>query len=167
MFRCLALLSAAALWLTGVCALAQTAQRTTATYGDWIVRCEMHDSAKTCEMVQFTQSNGQSQPLTQIVLGRQAKDGPLKMVFQVPVNVSLLSGVKLIGEGEPADVVANFSHCVPAGCFAVAEVKANVIKKLRALTVNGKLQFKDAGEHEVAIPVSFKGFGEAYDVLTR
>ena len=42
-----------------------------------------------------------------------------------------------------------------------------VIKKLRALTTNGKLQFKDAGDRDVSVPVSFKGFGEAYDTLTK
>jgi invasion protein IalB len=165
MFRYLALTSATSVCLAGACAWAQTAQRTTATYGDWVIRCELHEGIKNCEMAQVTQANGQT--LTQIVLGRQAKDAPLKLLFQVPVNVSLPAGVRLIGEGDQAAVVATFGYCVPVGCFAVTDVTDNVIKKLRGLTANGKLEFKDAAGKDVAIPVSFKGFGEAYDVLTR
>jgi invasion protein IalB len=150
------------------CALAQNAQRTTATYGDWVIRCEVRENnAKTCEMAQFTQVSGQAQPVTQIIIGRQTKDSPLKMVFEVPVNVSVPAGVKLMGEGDHADVVASFSNCVPAGCFAVTDIKDPIIKKLRGLTANGKLQFKDAAERDVVFPVSFKGFGEAYDALTK
>jgi invasion protein IalB len=162
MFGCTALIS-----LAVGSVLAQTPQRTTANYGDWIVRCEMRDTAKTCEMAQFTQLNGQNQPVTQIVIGRPSKDGLLKIAFQVPVNVSLLAGVKLVTESERADVTVNFSRCIPAGCFAVTDVKENVIKKLRGLTTNGKLQFKDAGEQDVVIPVSFKGFSDAYDALLK
>jgi invasion protein IalB len=148
-------------------ALAQTPQRTTANYGDWIIRCEMHDTGNTCEMAQFAQLNGQTQPVTQIIIGRPSKDGLLKIAFQVPVNVLLSTGVKLITEGEHADVTANFTRCVAAGCFAMADIKDHVIKKLRGLTTNGKVQFKDAGERDVAIPVSFKGFGDAYDALLK
>ena len=127
----------------------------------------MREAGKACEMVQATQMSGQTQPTTQIVIGRQSKDGPLKVVFQVPINVSLAAGVKLAAEGEQADITSNFSHCVPTGCFAVTDLKENVVKKLRGLTTNGKFQFKDSTEREIAIPVSFKGFAEAYDALTK
>jgi invasion protein IalB len=34
---------------------------------------------------------------------------------------------------------------------------------LRSFSANGNIEFKNAGQHDVAIPVSFKGFDVAYD----
>jgi invasion protein IalB len=75
-------------------------------------------------------------------------------------------GMKLIGEVDHTNVAANYSNCVPADCFAVTELDDDVIRKLRVLTTNGRLQFKDAADREIAVPVSFKGFSEAY-ALTK
>src|SRR5580704_119533 len=75
-------------------AAAQIPQLTTATYDDWTVRCEMHDTVKTCEMEQTSQIQGQ--PVSQIALGRPSKGAPFRIVFQVPINVSLPAGVTLV-----------------------------------------------------------------------
>jgi hypothetical protein len=53
----------------------QTPQRTTATYDDWVVRCEIHGAAKACEMAQAMQIQGQSQPVTPIAIGQQGCRG--------------------------------------------------------------------------------------------
>ena len=148
-------------------ALAQTPQSTTATYGDWVVRCELRAGAKVCEMAQSTQLKGQAQPVTQIVIGRPAKNSPLKIVFQIPINVWLAAGIRLTTEDGHNEVTASFTQCIPAGCFAETDIKESVVKVLRKLKTNGKLQFKDAVQHDVAAPVSFKGFGDAYDVLQK
>ena len=148
-------------------AFAQTPQRTTATYDDWVVRCEMGGVAKICEMTQSTQVKGQPEPITLIAIGRQAKNGPVKIVFKIPVNVWLPAGAKLTTDDNKDDVAAGFSRCTPAGCFAETDIKDSLVKKLRGLTTNGKLQFKDAGEHDVAVPVSFKGFGDAFDAMQK
>ena len=142
-------------------------QRTTATYGDWTVRCVMHSKTRTCEMIQATQIKNRPQPITQIAIGHQTKGGPLKMVFEVPVNVWLPDGVKLVTGEKKAAITAHFSRCVPVGCFAEADIDQNEIKELDHLKKSGKLRFKDARKQQVAIPVSFKGFGDAYDVSIR
>ena len=145
----------------------QGPQRTSATYGDWTVRCVMHKRAKTCEMIQAMQIKGRPQPITQIAVGHPTRNDPLTMVFEVPTNVWLPDGVKLSTDSKKADVSATFSRCVPGGCFATTDIDANEIKQLSRLKKNGKLQFKDARKQQVAIPVSFKGFGDAYDALQK
>ena len=167
MYRPLILACAILMVVMADVAFAQTPQRTTANYEDWIVRCEMRGDAKVCEMTQSTQLKGQAQPVTQIVIGRPAKNSPVKIVFQIPINVWLAAGVKLTTEDGHDEVIASFSRCIPSGCFAETDLNENVIKQLRGLTTNGKLQFKDAAEHDVAVPVSFKGFGDAYDALQK
>jgi invasion protein IalB len=146
-------------------AFAQKPQRTTATYEDWVVRCVT--ATKLCEMTQSTQLKGRTQPVTQIVIGRQGKNGPLKIVFQVPINVWLASGVTLTADEGHSLVTASFSRCVPAGCIAGTDINESVVAKLRGLKKNGALRFKDANQQDVAVPVSFKGFGDAYDALRK
>lgn len=138
-------------------AFAQTPQRTTATYEDWTMRCALHGAAKVCEM----------QPVTQIAIGRQGKSGPLKIAFQVPVNVWLPAGVRLTSDDGHAEVAAGFSRCVPAGCIAETAIKEGVIATLRTKKKNGSLRFKQANKQDVAVPVSFKGFGDAYDAMLK
>lgn len=153
----------------GASAQAQTQapQRTTATYQDWTVRCEVAATGKICEMAQAMQIQGQAQPVTQIALGQQSKGAPMKIVLQVPINVWLPAGAKLvINEKEPG-IAAVYGRCLPAACLADADLKDDQIKKLRGLTENGKLQFKDAAQQDVVIPVSFKGFDQAYDAMQK
>jgi len=163
--------AAATLLLATGSALAQTTpQRTTATYEDWTVRCEMRGTppVKFCEMVQAVTAPGQSNPVTQIAIGRASPKDAVKMVFQLPVNVWIATGVKFNYDPRVPPLAAPLRWCAPAGCFADLELKDDMVKRLRALTtVQGRFEFKDAGQRDVAIPVSFKGFGLAFDALTK
>ena len=145
-------------------------QQTTATYEDWIVRCETKPGppvAKTCEMVQFTQVKGQQGVLTQIAIGRPVKGQPIKLVIQVPISVWLPTGAKLVPDSRDVGVSATFKRCIPTACFADVDIKEDTIRKFKAATDSGKLQFQDANQKDVALPVSFKGFGTAYDALSK
>ena len=144
---------------------AQVPQLTTATYDDWTVRCAMHDTVKSCEMEQASQMQGQ--PVSQIALGRPNKTAPLRAVFQVPINVWLPAGVKLVLDDKDPGISGTFKRCLGNGCFADTELNDETVKKLRARTTNGKLLFKDAAQRDVAIPVSFKGFGPAFDAMSK
>ena len=42
-----------------------------------------------------------------------------------------------------------------------------VFDKIRVAAEAGKITFKDAAEHDVVIPLSFKGFGQAFDALSK
>lgn len=167
MKRHLTLVFAAVISIVSSATFAQGPQRTSATYGDWTVRCVIHRKTKTCEMIQATQIRGRSQPITQIAIGHPTKTDSLTMVFEVPTDVWLPDGVKLSTDSKKVDVHATFTRCVPGGCFAEIDIDATEIKQLSHLKKSGKLQFKDAGKKLIAIPVSFKGFGDAYDALQK
>jgi invasion protein IalB len=149
---------------------ASAQQSTTATYGDWVVRCVSQAGPpvqKNCDMEQLTQVQGRTGPLSRVAVAHPAKGQPTKMVIQLPVNVSLPSGVKLQLGDKDAGTVTPYLRCVPAGCFTEIELKDDVLKKYRAMTETGKIAFKDAAEHDVVIPLSFKGFGQAFDALSK
>ena len=164
------LLAMSGLVLAQAPAPAQTPQRTTASYQDWTLRCEIREGTppvKNCELVQSTSAQGQTNPLTQIAVGRASKTEPVKMVFQVPVNILIPANLTFVFDDKDKPVVVAFRQCIPAGCFADMELSNDMVKKLRTRTAQGHFDFKDAAQRAAAIPVSFKGFGEAYDALLK
>jgi invasion protein IalB len=147
-----------------------TPQQTSATYDDWIVRCESRPgppAQKACEMVQFTQLKGQPGVLTQIGIAKPVKGQPIRVAIQVPTSVWLPTGVRLQTSDKDEGILATFKYCVATACFGLIDVKDDVIRKWRAASEPGKLVFKDANQRDIALPVSFKGFVTAYDALLK
>lgn len=144
-------------------------QRTTATYEDWTVRCETRGTppVKQCEMVQAVTAQGQASPVTQVAVGRAGPKDPVRMVFQLPVNVWVPAGVRFVFDTKAQPLAAAFKWCAPAGCFADLDLNNDLLKRIRALSTQGRFEFKDAAQRDVAIPVSFKGFGQAFDALLK
>jgi invasion protein IalB len=146
-------------------------QQTTATYEDWIVRCETQPGPppqKFCEMVQFTQMKGQGGGvISQIAIGRPVKGQPVKLVIQLPIGVWLPTGIKLAVGAKDPGLLTTFKRCIPAACFADAEIKDDTIRKFRTATEAGQIQFKDGNQKDGTLPVSFKGFGTAFDALAK
>jgi invasion protein IalB len=148
----------------------ETPQRTTASYGDWLVQCETQAGPppqKICDMAQTTQLQGNTVPFSRVALVHPEKNKPVKFVAQVPVNVTIASSVRLQIDDADAGVTVRFARCLPLGCFAEFDLKDDELKKLRAASGNGKLTFADSASHEVAIPVSFNGFAQAFDALAK
>jgi invasion protein IalB len=118
-------------------------------------------------MVQFTQLKGQQGVLTQIAIAHPVKGQPIRIVIQVPISMWLPTGVKLALNDKDPGIHAEFKWCVPAACFAIVEVKDDVLKKWRTAGEPGKLLFKDGNQRDIALPMSFKGFATAYDALAK
>jgi invasion protein IalB len=145
-------------------------QQTTATYGDWVVQCAVNNSPSSqpvCDMAQVTQLQGKNLPFSRVSIARPDKGQLVRLIVQVPVNVSFNANVHLqTGDDDPG-VVAPFARCTPNGCFADFDIKDDVLKKFRAATGASKLSFADAGGHDISVPLSFNGFSQAYDALAK
>jgi len=145
-------------------------ERTTATYGDWVVQCVTNSSPPSepvCDMAQVTQLQGKNLPFSRVAVGRPEKGQPIKLIVQVPVNASFSTQVHIqTGDADPG-VIAPFANCSPNGCFAEFDLKEDILKKLREATGTGKLSFADAGGHDVTVPISFNGFAQAFDALAK
>lgn len=91
-------------------------QRTTATYGDWVVQCETESQPprqKVCEMAQSTQVQGRNLPFSRVAIAHPVKGQSLRLVVQVPVNISFSTNVKLQTGDTDAGIVAPFARCNP------------------------------------------------------
>ena len=155
---------------TGVGAFAQ--ERTTATYDDWVLQCAVKTGTpakKTCDIEQLTQmqTQGRSVPLSRVAIGRPEKGQPARLTIQVPVNVYLRTEVRVQASASDPGLTAPFDRCLPVGCFADFILKDDAIKKFRVATAAGKMTFQSANGQSVAIPLSFKGFGPAFDALLK
>ena len=143
-------------------------ERTTATYDDWTLQCEVQSGPpqqRSCGIWQIAQMQGR--PFSRVEIGRPVQNQPLRLVAQVPVNVSLRAGVRLqTGDADPGLVVA-FNRCMTAGCFAEFDLSQDTLKKFRRASAGAKLTFKNAAGQEVGVPISFKGFSSAFDALVK
>jgi len=147
----------------------QNPQRTTASYGDWTVRCETTPGPppqKVCEMDQVAMQ-GQSNPISRVLIPLPAKGEAPKLFVQVPINVSFTAPLKVTADAKDAGISTPFRRCIPAGCFVEIDLKDDLQKKFRVTTEPGKILYKNAAEQEVTIPISFKGFAQAYEALLK
>jgi invasion protein IalB len=155
---------------TAPAATDQNPQRTTASYGDWVVRCETlagPPPQKNCDMEQLAQVQGQANPISRVAIPLPQKGEPPKLFIQLPINVSFSAPIKVTTNDKDAGITTPFRRCVPAGCFAEIELKDDLQKKFRGSTEAGKITFKDAADRDVAIPLSFKGFAQAFEALFK
>ena len=118
-------------------------------------------------MAQVTQVQGKNLPFSRVVVAHPVKDQPVKLIVQVPVNVSFATMVRIQPSDGDAGFAAPFARCLPAGCFAEFEIKDDALKKFRAAAGGGKLSFANSAGREVTVPLSFNGFAQAYDMLAK
>jgi len=118
-------------------------------------------------MVQVAQVQGNNLPFSRVTLARPEKGQAVKLVVQVPVNISFSANLRILLGGSDQGLNAPFARCVPAGCFAEFALTEETIKKLHASSGAGKVSFLDASGHDIDIPLSFKGFAGAFDALAK
>jgi invasion protein IalB len=167
--------------LSGICVAVATVgyaqvpppqpQRTSASYGDWSVRCELQAGTppqKSCDVALTLVGQGQAaSPVAQVLITRPNKKEPMRLVMQVQPNVSVAPGVKLVYDDKQPALALPFSRCFPNACFASGPLTDDAAKKLRARTEPGRVEFKDGNQHDVAVPVSFNGFTTAFDAWQK
>ena len=152
-------------------------RRTTATYADWVVQCEteaQQPRQKVCDIAQSTQVQGRNLPFSRVAIAHPVKGQPVRLVVQVPVNITFAINVRIQTGDADAGVAAPFARCTPNGCFAGFDIKDDVLKKFRAAIGAGKLSFADAGRYDVSVPLSFNAltrpsthFSRSRDCATR
>ena len=145
-------------------------QRTTASFGDWVLRCERtRPDVQTCEAVQVV-SNQQGQPVAQIALGHPARNDPMRLTMLVPPSITLAAEPKLTAApgDKPAPAMdLAWRRCLPGGCIADAAVPADALAQLRARTEPSRLVFQDGAAREASLPFSPRGLAQALDALAK
>jgi invasion protein IalB len=141
--------------------------QTTATYGDWVLRCMRPEKGpQICEVVQSMVVQGQQQPVAQVAVGYDKND--LRFTILVPPAISLSRGPTLgVANASAPHFDLAWRRCVPTGCFADTGVGPELLKTMRSRTEPMQIDFKDAAEREVKLPVSMRGLVPALDALAK
>jgi invasion protein IalB len=152
--------------------VAATPSRTTASFGDWTLRCDRVADAtppkRTCELGLTVQHAGDQSVLAQVAVGRTAAGEPLRFTAVLPANISVGTAPKLAVEGKDAGAVdLAWVRCLPGGCIATGGVSDDVVRKLKAAAAAGQLEYHDAAGREIKLPISWRGFGEAFEALGK
>ncbi|MFG1413223.1 invasion associated locus B family protein [Xanthobacter sp. VTT E-85241] len=137
--------------------------RTSATYEDWVVRCERPEgaTAKVCEVSQTLQIGDKQQGLmAQIAFGRLKPDAPLLLVLQLPAGVWLPAGARFTYDEKAKPVALAYKFCIRA-CIADIELSAADATALAGAKGSGKLEFQDRSQTPISLPISFNGLTAA------
>jgi invasion protein IalB len=153
-------------------AVSATPERTTASFGDWTLRCERPatpvGAQRVCEIAQSIQLQGQQGPIAQLAIGRLQKSDPLKLTIVLPTNVTLTSTAKFAAEDKEGQLVEGvWQRCIPGGCFVDAPLRDDMLRRLRARTEPGRIEFRDASGQEIRLPFSTRGIAQALDALAK
>lgn len=144
---------------------------TTATYGDWVLRCQRlagDNAGRVCEVSQTIQAQGQPAPVAQIAIGRLPGQDGLRMTVLLPANVGFPSGVR-VAEVKDAKSGLDLAwrRCNPGACVADGAATEAVLGNWRKTEDAGRIAFKDADGREVAVSLSLRGLGPALDALAK
>ncbi len=150
----------------------QAPDHTTATFGDWTLRCDrrldLTPPQRVCELGLVIQKQGESGAQAQIALGRIARGAALRITAVLPPNVALKTNPKVVVEGqEPPSTELLWTRCIAGGCFADAAVLPTLLNSLRTRTEPGRLDYRDGTERDQTIPISFRGVNAALEALAR
>jgi invasion protein IalB len=147
-------------------------ERTSASFGDWVMRCETILDAgrarKVCEVAQGLQMQGQQSLLAQIAVGRVQRNDPLKLTAVMPANIVLPSVVEVrIEEPDPTPIELAWRRCTPGGCVADAVLSDAQVQKLRGKGDRIRVVFRDSTNREIVLIVSMKGFAQSHDAFLK
>jgi invasion protein IalB len=141
--------------------------QTTATYGDWVLRCVRPENAqRVCEVVQSLVVQGQQQPVAQLAIGYDKADQRFTILVPPAISLARPPSLGVAGATTPNYPLA-WRRCLPNGCFADVQVGPDLLKFLRGRNDPMQVSFKDAGERDVNLPVSMKGLVPALDALAK
>ncbi|HEY7297095.1 MAG TPA: invasion associated locus B family protein [Xanthobacteraceae bacterium] len=140
---------------------------TSAVYGDWVVRCSQQAKARVCEVAQSIYLQGQQNPIALIAIGREKDNDPIRLVLQVPLNVTVSARATMsLRQGEPP-IELKFERCIPAGCFAMLQPAEEAVRRLRAHSDPGRITYKDAADKDVGFQFSLRGLSPALDAWSK
>ena len=155
---------------------------TTATYGNWVVSCNVAggDAGQVCETTTHLSVKGQDggmHPLLQVAIGMPPGSAAVRIVVQVPGDVALRAPVRLSldqtppvagsSASVPQDdlVTASYFTCQPVGCLADADLAAGALARLLAAKSANVTFTAISGAKQIVVPVSLDGFSDAVAAL--
>jgi len=137
------------------------------SFGDWQVRCETPAGAQAeqCAVVQNVAAEDRPNVTLLVIVLRTADHKSRLLRVVAPLGVLLPAGLGLKIDQDDVGR-AGFVRCVTTGCIAEVVMDDKLADQLRKGQQATFIVFQTP-EEGVGIPVSLKGFGEAFDSLPK
>jgi invasion protein IalB len=144
---------------------APPAAATPASYGEWVLRCELlaDGAERACEAAQ-TVFDQRGLVLAQIAARQAGPAGAIMLAVQVGTNATVSEPLRFGVENEGGLALA-FRRCLPRGCFAEGQPPAAELAALLPRTEPARIEFRDGENRPVTIPVSLRGLATSLDAL--
>jgi invasion protein IalB len=127
-------------------------------HNDWQVRCDTPPGAQgeQCALVQSVTAEDRPDVSLTVTVSKTADQKSRLLRVVVPMGVLLPAGLRL--KINQTDVgKAGFVRCLRSGCVAEVVMDDNLINRLRT--------GETVPDEGIGLPISLKGFAEAYDEL--
>lgn len=136
--------------------------QTTATFGNWTVRCNTvaKTSEKVCEMVHLIQSKEKKGALANVAIGKLPGQSAFRIVVQLPLDNRLAQPVELSVGGKSL-VTLPYETCFPAFCVAGGEFPDAASEAFKQ-GKNFVIAYKSRNGADRKIQASLNGFTDAY-----
>ena len=154
--------------LAPVQAVPAVPQQTTASFGDWTLRCtRISPTTQSCEVAQGISS--QDRTVAQIAFGRVARGQALQLTILVPSSVTFGAAPALspLRDGEAPVVELTWRRCLPGGCMADAPMSDDALRRVRGWAEPARITFTDGAGRAIALPFSPRGLPQALDAMAK
>ncbi len=137
--------------------------RTTAQYGEWMLRCQTTGAeGRSCD-VSLTIIDQRAQPLVQLLMRQGTNTTNLGVSVQVGVSVTVSEPARLVVE-DTAAATLPFQRCVPQGCFAEGQQdETQMAAAGRAETM--RLEYRNADGAPIVFQMPTRGLAAALRAL--
>ena len=145
-------------------------ERTTATFGDWTLRCEaaVAPAKRICEVAQGITQQGQTSPIAQVAIGKPGPSESRRLTVVLPTNIAITTNPQVsIAKAGAAPLELSWQRCTPGACFAFVPLSDQTVSVLSGQNEPGRIVFKDAADRETTISLSFRGLSQALTALTK
>ncbi|MGQ0656822.1 MAG: invasion associated locus B family protein [Chromatiales bacterium] len=137
-------------------------------FDNWAIKCEKpeaqdKDKTEVCYAFQNVVTKEKNQRVLNFAVGYPPKIEVPVALITLPLGIALPPGASLtVDEDQP--IRFPIERCEPNGCRAGLKLEKLLLEKLtRASKV--QISFHDGAHRPVNIPLSMKGFGEAFKSL--
>lgn len=131
----------------------------------WGARCasEARSSAPDCVIEQRVVISSTGQLLAAVTVRIPPDSAAPAMMIQTPFGLHLPAGLKVAIDGTPLTTLP-LQTCDGGGCYAGQVISPELLAALkRGVTLS--VTFQDAGQRDIAVPVSLNGFTVAYEKI--
>ena len=142
---------------------AQEPTRTTATYGAWVVQCDVIEKKRVCEMVQ-TLAGQDRRIVARVAVARLPNSAAVQAVLQVPAGVDLTVPASIAFD-EKNIQQGKYVVCTPSFCRSEIALSDDVTKSLQQIkkaTISFRLQGKT-----IIVPIKLDGMQVAFNAATK